>query len=530
LLKKLYYLFLLIFVLIVLLPILGILDRFDLDIFYLIEFFQNKYNLRIIYISFIQAFLSSLISCILALPFSLSLFRQKKVFINKIIISLTGYSFVLPSILIVYSVIGIFGTNGILNKFTNFYDILNIKTIFGLKGILIAHILLNTPFATRIFIQNLNSIPKNYIEVAKSMNFNFWQNFFNIELPIIKQNFFSVFSIIFILCFLSFAIVMALGGGPQNSTLEVAIYQSVFFELNFNKAIILSLLQIIICSILLIIGFMTLKGSNYFDIQIDSYEYLFHKNKFILLIDGLTIIAFSIFFFSPILYVLANFLQNIIHVKLFFNLYFIHAFINSIVLAILSGLIIITVGLIVSVLLVSVKSNLIQQQTLFFLTFIILIISPIIISLGYFLVLGDLRYINFINYAVIILINLIFILPFSVVVFFTKLKNIYINFNDIKQTYRINDINFFKIIFPLIKKDVLFVFSFSSALSFGDFTIISFFKTENFQTLPSLLYKLISTYRFEEATFVAGFILIFSLFIYLIFDNKFYNVKPDKSI
>ena len=179
------------------------------------------------------------------MPFSLSLFRQKKVFINKIIISLTGYSFVLPSILIVYSVIGIFGTNGILNKFTNFYDILNIKTIFGLKGILIAHILLNTPFATRIFIQNLNSIPKNYIEVAKSMNFNFWQNFFNIELPIIKQNFFSVFAIIFILCFLSFAIVMALGGGPQNSTLEVAIYQSVFFELNFNKAIILSLLHLI---------------------------------------------------------------------------------------------------------------------------------------------------------------------------------------------------------------------------------------------------------------------------------------------
>ena len=28
---------------------------------------------------------------------------------------------------------------------------------------------------------------------------------------------------------------MSLGGGPQNSTLEVAIYQSVFFELNFNK-------------------------------------------------------------------------------------------------------------------------------------------------------------------------------------------------------------------------------------------------------------------------------------------------------
>ena len=222
-------------------------------------FFQSKYNLKLIYITFFQAFLSSLISCILALPFSLSLFRRKKVLINKILISLAGYSFVLPSILIVYSVIGIFGINGLLNKITNFYYLFNIKTFFGLQGILIAHILLNTPFAARIFIQNLNSIPKSYIDVAKSMNFNFWQNFFYIEWPIIKQSFFSIFSIIFILCFLSFAIVMSLGGGPQNSTLEVAIYQSVFFELNFNKAITLSILQIIICSIFLIIGFFKLK-------------------------------------------------------------------------------------------------------------------------------------------------------------------------------------------------------------------------------------------------------------------------------
>ena len=128
------------------------------------------------------------------------------------------------------------------------------------------------------------------------------------------------------------------------------------------------------------------------------------------------------------------------------------------------------------------------------------------------------------------MINCIFLLPFSIIVYFTKLKNIFLNFNDLKESFQINDIDFFKIIFPLIKRNVLFVFSFSAALSFGDFTIISFFKNENFQTLPSLLYKLISTYRFEESTFVAGFILICSLLIYLIFDNRFYNGNPDKSI
>ena len=199
-------------------------------------------------------------------------------------------------------------------------------------------------------------------------------------------------------------------------------------------------------------------------------------------------------------------------------------------LSLSSGLMVTISGLIISLTLVSIRSKLVHQQILFFLTSIILVISPIIISLGYFIILGDLRYLDFVNYVTVILINCIFILPFSIIVFFTKLKNIFINFNDIKESFRINDIDFFKIIFPLIKKNILFVFSFASALSFGDFTVISFFKTENFQTMPSLLYKLISTYRFEEATFVAGIILIISLLIYLIFDNIFYTASPDKNI
>ena len=220
------------------------------------------------------------------------------------------------------------------------------------------------------------------------MNFSFWQNYLYLEWPIIRQNFFSIFSIIFILCFLSFAIVMALGGGPRYSTLEVAIYQSIFFELNFNKAIILSFIQIAICSFLLIIGFLSLKGSNYYDIQTDNFEYLFNKNKLISLIDFLIIAIFSLFFFSPIFFILINFLQNIINTQFFFNKLFFYAFINSMALSLSSGLIVTISGLIISLILVSIRSKLVHQQILFFLTSIILVISPIIISLGYFIILG----------------------------------------------------------------------------------------------------------------------------------------------
>ena len=182
--------------------------------------------------------------------------------------------------------------------------------------------------------------------------------------------------------------------------------------------------------------------------------------------------------------------------------------------------------IIISGILVVNHNNTLVQQILFLLSSIIIIISPIIFSLGYFIYFQPLIHIEFVKFIIVILINAIFLLPFAILILFTKLKNIYINFDDIKKTFRISEKNFIKIIYPLIQKNLIYIFSFSAAISFGDFTIISFFKNESFQTLPTILYKLITSYRFNEASFVAGFMLIFSLLIYLLFDNSFYKDNP----
>ena len=201
-------------------------------------------------------------------PFALALNRHKNLKIVKFIISLCGFSFVMPSILIVYAVIQLLGYNGFFNTYFDIYNFFSFETIYGIKAILIAHILLNTPFATRLLFQNLNNIPKKYYEISRSIRLSYLGNIIELEIPVIKQNLFTVFSIIFSLCFLSFAIVMALGGGPMYSTIEVAIYQYALFELNFNKAIVLSLIQIVICILFVFIGFFKLKGSNFFEIEI----------------------------------------------------------------------------------------------------------------------------------------------------------------------------------------------------------------------------------------------------------------------
>jgi len=530
LLYKLYYLVLGLFSLVITLPILGISSKIDFEFSYFVKFFDSSYNIRLIYISFIQAFLSATLSCAIAIPFALSLYRHKNLTISKIIISLCGYSFILPSILIVFAVIGVFGINGFLNEYTNFYQIFNIKSLFGLKAIILGHILLNAPFATRLFFQNLNIISKNYVDLSNSLSLGFWSNTFKIELPILKQNLLSIFSIIFVLCFLSFAIVMSLGKGPSTSTMEVAIYQLALFDLNFNKAIVLSIFQILICLIFLMTGFYKQRGSNFFEIQTNKFNHPLEHFKSIKYIDYILIFFLSMFLFSPVIFIISNFFQLIFVENIFIKKYFIDAFINSFLLCILTGILVTLIGLTISILLVKTRKKYFLQQILFLVSSIILVISPVILSLGYFIILGELRYIYWITFLVIIILNTIFLIPFSILILFTKLKNIFLNFDDIKKTFRLNDINFIKIIYPLIKKNLFYVFSFSTAISFGDFTIISFFKNESFQTLPSLLYKLIISYRFNEASIVAGLILIFSLFIYLLFDNKFYRDKPDKSI
>ena len=513
------------FGLILVLPFIGIFSKIDYDLPSIINFLNNTYIHRIIFFSLYQAFLSSIISCAIAIPFALALNRHKNHIVIKAIISICGFSFIIPSILIVYSVIQIYGHNGILNNNLEFYSFFSIESIYGLKAILIAHILLNTPFATRLFVQNLNNIPKKYYEISKTLNMNFLGNIINLEYPIIKQNLFTVFSIIFSLCFLSFAIVMALGGSPKNSTLEVAIYQYALFELNFDKAIILSFIQILICIFFVCIGFFKLKGSNFFEIEIDINNHP-HKDYFIVkLIDFIFISIFVIFLFSPIVILFLKFLSADF-TEIIFSGNFINAFINSLLISFTTGIFVSFFGLILSIIIIINHKNFILQQLLFLFSSMILIISPIIFSLGYFIILQKLIHFVYLKFFIVTLINIIFLIPFAVLIIFNNLKNIYFSYNDIREAYRIKLIDYFKIIFPLLKRNFLYVFSFSTVITFGDFTIISFFRDDNFETLPSYLYKLISIYKFNEASFVAGIILITSMLIYFILDNFTYQGRP----
>lgn len=62
------------------------------------------------------------------------------------------------------------------------------------------------------------------------------------------------------LCFASFATVLALGGGPAATTVELAIYQALSYDYDLHRAALLALIQLFCCLGLVLIS-QKLKGS-----------------------------------------------------------------------------------------------------------------------------------------------------------------------------------------------------------------------------------------------------------------------------
>ena len=92
------------FCLILALPFIGILNKVSYDLKSIINSLETPYTQKIIIFSLYQAMLSAVISCGLAIPLALALNRHKNYILVKAIISLCGFSFVIPSTNIMYPV------------------------------------------------------------------------------------------------------------------------------------------------------------------------------------------------------------------------------------------------------------------------------------------------------------------------------------------------------------------------------------------------------------------------------------------
>src|SRR5690606_15032489 len=162
------------------------------------------------------------------------------------ILRLFALPLALPAVVVALGVLALYGRAGYFAGLLTLAVGERWQGIYGLSGILVAHVFFNLPLATRLFLGELESVPSGQWRLAAQLGMNARASFCFIEWPVLRSAIPGVAGLVFMLCATSFAIVLMLGGGPRATTLEVAIYQALRFDFDPARAVSLTLVQVLL--------------------------------------------------------------------------------------------------------------------------------------------------------------------------------------------------------------------------------------------------------------------------------------------
>ncbi len=518
------------------LTLLGILTSLSLIalilfLLYKIFFFQkpkeiftsySPYVLHLFKFTLFQATLSTIFSIFFGLVLSWSLSHWRNFPFRGTLISLFSSTLVLPSIVVVLGIITVFGKHGWINQILEkLFDKSLGGYIYGLGGILFAHIYFNASYAGRVFLDIFESIPLKRYKLAKNLGLNIWQRFYYIEFPNIKPYIFGLSLSIFLLCFSSFVIVLILGGSPTYNTLEVAIYEALKYDFDLPLAIKLSFLQIIISTILL---FFISKNQSIVKTSTLSYKGVkWIESKKELLYHKVVILLFILIFTTPLLAIITNgFSANFS--KLFSQSIFQRAFFISICIAFTSTLFSLIISLILSF--AKAKLQLLKKSSLYIFfskklidtsSMLYLMVPSIVLGVGFFLLSQSLNFsIHFIAFLALIFANTILSLAFTFNTLYPKIFLIKSRYDKTINSIGIKPLSkIFYIYLPNLKREIIYSLALSFSFSLGDLSVIALFGDKQIITLPWLLYQKMGSYQNSDAAGIALILMVVVLFSFI---------------
>jgi len=201
---------------------------------------QDDYLHHVIAFTFGQALLSALLSLLPAVPLARALYRRR--FPGRLLLlRLCAMTLVLPVLVAVFGLLTVYGRNGWLAQLCQLAGMGYHFSPYGLPGILLAHVFFNLPLATRLMLQALESIPAEQRQLAAQLDLRGWHHFRLLEWPWLRRQLLPTGALIFMLCFASFATVLSLGGGPQATTIELAIFQALSYDYDPGASAVSSL-------------------------------------------------------------------------------------------------------------------------------------------------------------------------------------------------------------------------------------------------------------------------------------------------
>lgn len=480
--------------------------------------FRDPYYQHVAKFSFWQASLSTLLSVGLAVPVAHALSRRH-FWGREWLLKLFATTLVMPVLVGVFGIVAIYGNQGVIAKW--FAGGSALFSIYGLNGILLAHVFFNLPFATRLLLVTIEGVPEEQRKLALHLGMNSWQCFRLVEWPRLKSHLPHVIGLVFMLCFTSFATVMALGGGPQATTIELAIYQAIKFDFDLPTGAVLALWQMVICAVLVMfVGRFSkpVSGKSNFHVtsSLQPKDTVFKKGW-----DSIWIMATLMLVIPPILAILLSGLNSKLF-DVFTDSRFWSAMGTSLQVAALAG----SIALLVGVVLLSttrvfrLKSQARRADSLELVGTVILVTPALVLSTATFLMLRGMTNVFSLAFGIVVLVNALMALPYVIKTLNQPMQRLASQYYPLWQSLGMHGLRRFWLMeWRAIRAPILHAFSISFILSMGDLTVIALFGSQDFNTLPLYLYQLMGSYQLESAAVVSLVLFALSIGIFSLTDT-----------
>ena len=475
---------------------------------------HDSYLWHVIRFSFWQAFLSALLSVFPAILLARALYRRRFPG-RQALLRLCAMTLILPVLVAVFGILSVYGRQGWL---ASLFSLLGLEWHFspyGLQGILLAHIFFNMPMATRLFLQALEAIPGEQRQLAAQLGMRGWSLFRFVEWPWLRRQLPPVAALIFMLCFASFATVLSLGGGPQATTIELAIYQALSYDYDPGRAALLALVQMFCCLALVLLSQRLSKAlpasSHHIMGWRDPQDSLAGRIG-----DGVLITLALLLLLPPLLAVIVDGLNlNVLSVLQQPALW--QAPWTSLRIALAAGLlcVVLTMMLQWSSRELYARQARKAAETLELTGMLILAMPGIVLATGFFLLLNSTTGLPESADAIVIFTNALMAIPYAQKVLENPMRDLNNRYSLLCQSLGMQGWRRLKVVeLRALKRPLAQALAFACVLSIGDFGVVALFGNEHFRTLPFWLYQQIGAYRSQDGAVTALLLLLlcFALF------------------
>ena len=457
----------------------------------------------------LQAAISAVLSTALAIPVARALARRRFPGRSTLLV-LFGTPFLLPVVVAVIGILSVYGRNGMVNQVLAALGLPPFP-IFGLQGVVLAHVFFNLPLATRIILNGWLSIPSERFRLAKTLGLTPTATFRHLELPMLREVVPGAALLVFLFCLTSFVVALTLGGGPKATTLELAIYQALRFDFDLGRAALLAAIQFAICAIAVAAAAFTALPSS-FGTGLDRIVDHAAQGVWRAGIDLAAIGLATIFLAAPMVSVALNGLPALLTLGPTVWL----AALRSVLMALASSLLATTAALALAqaVAAQSRGARLIETAAM-----LPMAASSLVLGTGIFLAIRGIARPESVALPVTILVNAAMALPILYRMILPEARALHLGYNRLSATMGLPfAVRLRRVTIPRLARPLGLGAGIAAALAMGDLGVIALFAGDGNPTLPLLIQRLSGAYRMAEASAASLVLVACSLTLFWVFD------------